>query len=382
MTEVAGPGYQFQPQPEIITPEDLHFGWFIPTWGDTTAYGDPSAFIRPSSDYFLKVATAAEQAGFEYALVPVHEKCWEAWITCAHVVARTERLIALVAARPQFIAPTVTAKMISTFDQLTKGRIYINLIAGGDDAEMAADGDFHPHDERYGIMDETCHLMKRVWTEKEPVNHRGKYFHVERAKIEPRPYQQPYPPFYLGGLSAAAKEVSAKHVNVFLIWADTPEQVAQEIAEVRRVAAKSGRADQIRFGIRLQVVVRETEEEAWRFADGLIAQATEEMKANIRSTWNQSQAQARERELGAADGYRVGKHLWSGLTTVRVGVGVAAVGNPEQVAETIQDYVDLGCTEFCLSGYPHDEEAERFGRLVMPYFEKQPLKVSGVPVGR
>ena len=371
MSRAVNEGYQFQSQPQVITPNDLHFGWFIPTWGDTTAYGDSSAFIEPDADYFVKVARAAEQAGFEYALVPVHEKCWEAWITCATVVAKTERLIALVAARPQFIAPTVMAKMISTFDQLTNGRIYINLIAGGDDAEMAADGDFHPHDERYEIMDETCELMKRVWTEDQPVDYKGKYFQVDRAHIEPGPYQRPHPPFYLGGLSAAAKEVSAKHVNVFLIWADTPERVAEEIAEVKKVAAKHGREDEVRFGIRLQVIVRETEEEAWRFADGLIAKASKKMKDDISSSWNQSEAQARVRKLGEAEGFRIGKHLWSGLTTVRVGVGVAAVGTPEQVAETIQDYIDLGCTEFCLSGYPHDVEAERFGRLVMPFFKKQ-----------
>src|SRR5690606_20908783 len=112
-----------------------------------------------SLELFTRVATAAERAGFEYALVPVQTLCWEAWVSCAMVSARTERIKMLVAARPGLIAPTVMAKMISTFDQLSGGRLSINLIAGGGYDEMAADGDFHTHDERYEMMDETVTIM-------------------------------------------------------------------------------------------------------------------------------------------------------------------------------------------------------------------------------
>jgi len=349
----------------------IRFGWFIPTAGDTTAIGDPSAEIPASMEMFERVALAAEDAGFEYALVPVQTACFEAWVSCAMIVARTRRLKMLVAARPGFMAPTLTAKMISTFDQLSKGRIYINLIAGGGAAEMAADGCFLDHDARFEVMDETVALMKRVWTEAGPVTHAGKHFRVDGAIVRPRPYQAPHPPFFLGGMSDAAKEVSAKHSDVHLFWGDTPERIAVDLADIRERAARHGRADKIGFGMRLQVIIREREEDAWAAAARLIASASDNHKRMIEELWEQSECNSRMKQLGKAEGYMLAPNLWSGITTVRPGAGVAVVGNPEQVARTLQKFVDIGCTDFCLSGYPHDQEAERFGRLVMPYFRSQ-----------
>ncbi|MEX0683517.1 MAG: LLM class flavin-dependent oxidoreductase [Dehalococcoidia bacterium] len=360
----------------------LRFGWFIPTAGDTRAFGDGAANIPPSLDHFTKVAQAAESAGFEYALVPVQTMCYEAWIACAMVAARTERLKPLVAVRAGYMLPTLMAKMFTTFDQLTQGRVCINLIAGPGGAEQAAEGLFYEHDERYEVMDETVTLMKRLWTEDGPVTHKGKYYQVENAVVQPRPYQKPHPRFYIGGISPAAREVGARHADVYLFWGDTPERIAEEVAEVKRVAAKYGRGDDLAFGMRLQVLVRETEEKAWRDADALIAGAPQLLKDVVQNMWRESQANTRMKELAQTEDLRIGKHLWSGVATVRPGAGVAIVGNPEQVAETIQEFIDLGCTEFCLSGYPHDEEAERFGRLVMPYFadriERQPA-TAGTP---
>lgn len=349
----------------------LRFGWFIPTAGDTTAIGDPNADRPPSMEMFERVALAAEQAGFEYALVPVQTLCYEAWIACAMIAAKTERLKMLVAARPGFIAPTLTAKMISTFDQLTKGRVYINLIAGGSATELAADGCFFGHDDRYEVMDETVSLMKKVWTEETPVTHEGKHFKVENALVLPKPYQKPYPPFFLGGMSEAAREVSAKHTNVHLFWGDTPARIAEDMKDIRTRAARYGREDEIQFGMRLQVIVREKEEDAWAAADRLIASAGDDHKKVIAELWEQSESNTRMKELGKADQFRIAPHLWSGITVVRPGAGVAVVGNPEQVAATLQQFADIGCTDFCLSGYPHDEEAERFGRLVMPFFKER-----------
>ncbi len=355
--------------------EAIRFGWFIPTYGDSSTIGDPANHMPPSMELFERVARAAETAGFEYALVPVATECYEAWISCAMMSAQTERLKMLVAARPGLMQPTLTAKMISTFDQLSQGRICINLIAGGGYAEMAADGVFYDHDERYDVMDETVTLMKRVWTEREPVNYEGRHFRVENAMVRPRPYQQPHPPFYLGGMSPAAREVGAKHANVYLLWGDRPERIAPEIEDIRARASAHGREDQLKFGMRLQVMVRETEDEAWAAAERLIAPAAEKLKQRRETGMGaESHADARQRSIAAetqADNYRLDRNLWAGITTVRHGAGVMVVGNPEQVASTLQQFIDIGCTEFCLSGYPHDEEAERFGRMVMPYFESR-----------
>jgi alkanesulfonate monooxygenase len=260
------------------------------------------------------------------------------------------------------------AKMVSTFDQLSQGRIYINLIAGPGGPEEAAEGLFLPHDDRYAVMDETVTIMKRLWTEREPFDFEGRFFRLQGGMVRPRPWQQPWPPFYLGGVSPAAKDICGKHADVFITWLDTPEQVAGQFAEAKAAAARHGREDGLTLAVRAQVIVRETEEEAWRAAERLIAGTPQRLKDAVSSMWTESQANTRMKALSDAEGYRVGKHLWSGLTTIRPGAGVAIVGNPEQVATTLQQYIDLGARDFCLSSYPHHREAERFGELVMPYF--------------
>ncbi|MEX0786978.1 MAG: LLM class flavin-dependent oxidoreductase [Dehalococcoidia bacterium] len=346
----------------------LRFGWFIPTVGDTRAFGDPEATMKPSLELFTDIALAAEAAGFDYTLVPVQTMCYEAWVTCAMVAARTTRLKQLIAVRAGYMLPSQMAKMFTTFDRLTEGRVYANLIAGPGGDEQAAEGLFIAHDERYEVMDETVTLMKRLWTEREPVTHHGKHFRIENGVVRPRPYQRPHPPFYIGGESPAAQDVGAKHADVYLFWGDTPENTAPKIERVRAIAKSYGR-DELKFGMRLQIVVRETEDEAWEAASAIIEGAPKILTDAIANLWNESQANTRMKELGKVADYRIAPHLWSGLTTIRTGAGVAVVGDPQQVAGTLQQFIDIGCTEFCLSGYPHAAEAERFGRMVMPLFE-------------
>ena len=347
----------------------LRFGWFIPTIGDTSAFGDPGATMKPNLKLFTDIALAAEAAGFEYTLVPVQTMCYEAWVTCAMVAARTTRLKQLVAVRAGYMPPFQMAKMFTTFDRLSEGRVYANLIAGPGGEEQAAEGLFYAHDERYEVMDETVTLMKRLWTEDEPVTHKGKHFQIENGMVRPRPYQRPHPPFYIGGTSPAAKDVGAKHADVYLFWGDRPENIAKQIDEVRSIAAQYGREDQLKFGMRLQIVVRETEDEAWEAANAIIEGAPKLLTDAISNLWNESQANTRMKELGKVKDYMIDRHLWSGLTTIRTGAGVAVVGNPQQVADTLQEFIDIGCTEFCLSGYPHAREAERFGEMLMPFFK-------------
>ncbi len=352
--------------------QPLRFGWYIPTHGDGTTFGDPATEIPPSMEMFMRVAEAVEAAGFEYALVPVATGCYEAWVSTAMISARTTKLKMLVAARPGLIAPTVMAKMVATFDQLSGGRIYVNLIAGGGRDEMAADGIFVGHDERYELMDETVTLMKAAWTSEAALDWEGKHYRVENAIVRPRPLQQPYPPFYIGGISPAAIDVGAKHADVFLFWGNTPTQIAADMDTVRLQAAIYGRADLMQYGMRFQVLVRETEEQARRDAEGLIAAASERARAGrLHGMGQESAADGRMREFAestAENNYWISRHLYAGLTTVRHGAGVMVVGNPEQVAATLEEYIAIGCSEFCLSGYPHDAEAERFGRMVLPYF--------------
>jgi alkanesulfonate monooxygenase len=353
-----------------MAPKRLEFGWFLPTAGDTTAYGLASAQVAPSLDLFDRVVKAAEEAGFEYMLVPVQTACWEAWIASAMMVARSKSMRMLVAARPSYINPVLLAKMISTFDQLSGGRICINLIAGQSEAENASEGIKWGKEKRYEIMDEEVSILKALWTTRGPVNYDGKFYQLKGAQIRPYPLQKPYPRFYLGGGSKQAWEISAKHSDVHLFWGDTYERIRANMAEIKSMAAAHGREKDIGFGMRLQVVCRETEKEAWDFAHGLVAHASEAQKAFVKERFATSEANRRVREL-AAIGETIEPHLWTGITQVRPGAGIAIVGDPEQCAATLQNFIDLGCHSFCLSGYLHDEEAERFGKWVMPILRER-----------
>ena len=346
--------------------KSLEFGWFLPTAGDTRAFGVPEADIPASADMYRRVACAAEQAGCEYILVPVQTLCWEAWMVSALLTSWTERLKPLVAARPGYIQPTLLAKMISTLDQLTEGRVCINLIAGASDEEARADGIELSKQERYEVMDEVVTLMKRLWTEEDPVTFEGKHHSCAGARCVPRPVQEPHPPFYLGGGSKQAWEISAKHSHVHLFWGDRPERIAEQVSQIRDLAAQHDREDEIGFGMRLQLVIRETEEEAWRAAHAVVENASERWKKMIQRIWSVSEANRRMKELSQTEDHLLGPNLWTGMTAVRPGAGVAVVGTPEQVAGTLMQFVDAGCSSFCLSGYPHDEEAVRFGEMVRP----------------
>ncbi len=356
-----------------MTSRDVEFGWFIPTYGDgASVTGRIEEMVPPSNDLFVRVAAAAENAGFEYVLVPVATACWEAWISTAMIIPQTSKIDMLVAARPGVIAPTVMAKMISTFDQLSGGRVRINLIAGGGEYESRADGVYLDHDQRYAYMDETVTLMKRCWAERRPFDFEGQHLKVENADVRPKPLQEPHPPFYIGGVSPAAVEVGTKHADVYLFWSNTFEQIESDMATVRRAAERQGRADKLRFGLRSHVLVRETAEEARHDVVRLVAEASRQIKDRRTSAMGaESQADARMRDVAASsaeDDYWLSETLWAGITTVRHGAGVTIVGSAEQVQETIRGYIDLGITSFCLSGYPHDDEATRFGELVMPAF--------------
>ena len=344
----------------------LEFGWFLPTSGDTTCYGDRDAFVQPSAALFDRVVLAAEAAGFEYFLVPVAATCWEAWISSAMAVAKTKRIKALVAARPGYVSPVQLAKMGAAFDQLSGGRLSVNLIAGQSDAEALAEGIGLSKEDRYALMEEDVSIMKALWTARGGVDFEGRFHTLKGARISPQPLQQPHPRFYLGGGSAEAWEISAKHSDIHLFWGDTPERIEANITTIRGMAARHGRAETIGFGMRLQILCRETEAEAWDAAHELVRDVTEAQTRFIRTHYASSAANRRVQQLAREHGDLIGPHLWTGVTRVRPGAGIVVVGNPRQCADTLQEFIDLGCSSFCLSGYLHDEEATRFARWVRP----------------
>jgi alkanesulfonate monooxygenase len=355
----------------------LEFGWYLPTNGDTTSYAEGPNVVPSGTAMFDRVVNAAEGAGFEYLLVPVAIPCWEAWVTTAFMAGRSSSIRMLVAARPGYINPVMLAKMVTTFDQLTGGRIAVNLIAGQSESENAADGIRYGKEDRYALMAEEVAIMKALWTAEAPLDWEGKFHTLRGARVIPAPLQRPHPRFYLGGGSRQAWEISAAHADVHLFWGDRPESIADQMTEIRAMADGQGRGEALGFGMRLQIICRETEEEAWAAAHELVRDVGEDRSAAVRANVANSVANQRVQALLAETGGLIAPNLWAGLAKARQGAGVAIVGNPTQCADVIQRFIEIGCHSFCLSGYLHDEEAERFGRLVRPILvERNPGRLS------
>jgi alkanesulfonate monooxygenase len=343
----------------------LRFGWFCPTNGDTTAFGDPSKAIAPSLEHYVNVAQSAEDAGFEYMLTPTNATCWDAWTTASFVAARTKRIKPLVAIKPGMMHPVATAKMIAAFNQFTGGRLCINLIAGLSGTEAAAEGMVESKEARYRQLDEEITLIKRLLTEKN-VKFEGEFYHVNGPVVIPES-PNGHPEIFLGGGSEQALDISVRHSSVHLFWGDYPSVIADEIKSISQRAAESGRRDALSFAMRLQIICRESEQEAWDFAYQLIEGAdARKAQKQARDVTINSVANSRQIALGGVEGGMLTPHLWTGINQVRSGAGVAVVGTPKQVAAQLQEFVDAGCSGFCLSGYPHDKEAQIFGKYVMP----------------
>ena len=276
-------------------------------------------------EHFERVAVAAENAGFDYMLIPVRRIAGTRGWRRRSWSSRTSKLKALVAMKPGFIHPVAQAKMISTFEQLSQGRLYMNLIAGLSEKDAVAEGQRASKEERYEQLEEEVVLIKKLLSE-EQVEFKGKYYQVDKPVIIPKSIQKPYPPFFLGGGSEQAAEISARHSAVHLFWGDYPERIGEQIKEMRARAAKYGRENELRFAMRLQIVCRETEDEAWDAAHQLVA-GTEAWKDQVKSISAKmdSIANQRQQELSKTVGSKMTPHLWTGITEVRPGAGVAVV---------------------------------------------------------
>jgi alkanesulfonate monooxygenase len=341
--------------------------WFIPTHGDSRYLGTTRGARAVDFHYMKQIAQAADRLGFGGVLLPTGKSCEDAWVTASSLISSTEKLKFLVAVRPGLMSPTVAARMASTFDRISGGRLLINIVTGGDPVELAGDGLFLDHDARYDLTDEFLHIWRKELLGEE-VDFEGAHLRVKGAKVVYPPFQKPYPPLYFGGSSPAGHKVAAEHIDVYLSWGEPPHQLKEKIDHVRELAAKHGRT--IRFGIRLHVIVRETNEEAWKAANELIQyvdDATIEAAQNIFRRFD-SEGQKRMAQLhhGNRTSLEISPNLWAGIGLVRGGAGTALVGDPETVTERMKEYAELGIETFILSGYPHLEEAYRTAELLFP----------------
>lgn len=342
--------------------------WFIPTHGDGRYLGTQIGGREADHTYFRQVAQAADRLGYTGVLIPTGKSCEDPWLTAASLAAETQRLKFLVAVRPGLMLPSVAARMTSTLDRISNGRLLINVVAGGDPVELAGDGVFLSHDERYEATDEFLKVWRSL-LKGDKVHFEGKHISSKGGELIFPPVQQPTPPVYFGGSSEAGQNVAAEHSDVYLTWGEPPEQVKEKIKGVREKAAKDGRT--VKFGIRLHVIVRETNEEAWVAANKLISYLDDEIieQAQQRLSRHDSTGQTRMADLhkkGKEADLEISPNLWAGIGLVRGGAGTALVGDAETVAARIREYQEIGIESFIFSGYPHLEESYRFAELVFP----------------
>ncbi|MFE5189970.1 LLM class flavin-dependent oxidoreductase [Streptomyces sp. NPDC056628] len=352
----------------------LTFHWFLPTNGDSRhvvggGHGSPATASGrdrpPSIAYLSRIAGAAEDLGFAGALTPTGAWCEDAWLTTAMVSQHTERLKFLVAFRPGAVSPTLAAQMASTFQRHTGGRLLLNVVTGGESQEQRAYGDFLDKDDRYRRTGEFLQIVRGLW-EGGSVDLVGEHLQVEDARLARVP--DPVPEVYFGGSSPLAGQVAARHADVYLTWGEPPAAVAEKIAWVRELARGQGR--ELRFGIRLHVITRDSAEQAWaearRLLGGFDAETIRAVQAGLARSESEGQRRMLALHGGRADDLEIHPNLWAGIGLVRGGAGTALVGSHDEVAERIGEYHRLGIDEFVLSGYPHLEEAYWFGENVLP----------------
>lgn len=368
--------------------DNINVFWFLPTHGDGRYLGTTEGGRPVDLPYLQQVALAADNLGYYGVLIPTGKSCEDSWLVASALAPITKKLRYLVAVRPGLQPPTLAARMATTLDRLSEGRLLINVVTGGDPVENKGDGIFLSHAERYQVTREFLEVYSRL-LKGEKVDFHGEHIHVEGAEVLFPPVQQDGPPLYFGGSSDEAIDVAANQIDTYLTWGEPVEQVKEKLEVVRKRAAERGR--KLDYGIRLHVIVRETEEEAWAAADRLIAHLDEDTIAAAQKIFARmdSTGQARMSALhgGKREGLVIAPNLWAGVGLVRGGAGTALVGNPQQVAERIREYQALGIENFIFSGYPHLEEAHRFAELVMPLLplasnaEKKQRTVNTGPFG-
>jgi alkanesulfonate monooxygenase len=342
--------------------------WFIPVSGDGAYLGSDKGARSADFSYLKQIAEAADRLGFSGVLIPVGSHCEDPFIVAAALATHTERLRYLVALRPGLATPTHFARQAAAIDRISKGRLLINLVAGGDSKELAGDGIFLSHDERYAHAAEFLTVFRKL-LDGERVDFSGAYARVQGARLLFPPLQKSVP-IWFGGSSDPALDLAAGETDVYLTWGEPPRQVEEKIEAVRSRARARGR--DVKFGLRIHLIVRETENEAWAAANRLIANlSSEAIEAAQRKFAEESDSVGQRRMTalhagGSRDKLEIAPNLWAGIGLVRRGAGTALVGDPKTVAARLREYQALGVETVIASGYPHLEEAYKVAELLFP----------------
>jgi alkanesulfonate monooxygenase len=378
--------------------------WFLPTTGDARSLvggghsvpqgvgrpadglGTANVFREADIDYLASVARTADQLGYEGVLTPTGTWCEDAWLVTSALIRETQNLKFLVAFRPGVTSPTLSAQMAAAFQRISNGRLLLNVVTGGEPVEQARFGDHLSKAERYARTDEFLSVVRGAWTEG-PFDFDGDHYQIQGAEI--RGTIDPVPDIYFGGSSAPAGPVAAKHADVYLTWGEPVGQVEEKLNWIRGLANEQGR--DIRFGLRIHTLSRDTSERAWQEAqwllDGLDPATIEKAQAALAASESTGQQRMRalhggKSSFASAHDLEIAPNLWSGVGLVRGGAGTALVGSHQEVADRLEEYHQIGIEEFILSGYPHIEEAYWFAEGVKPILRAKGILGDDVQPGR
>jgi alkanesulfonate monooxygenase len=350
-----------------VTSADLdasEVSWFSALCSDDYAYlGVPDGALRSSWEHCRDIVLEAENQGFRNVLAPSSFQVGQDTLSfVAGMAPLTKSINMLAAIRCGEMQPIMLARTVATLDHMLKGRLTLNVISSDFPGEVA-DSAF-----RYKRSHEVVEILKQAWTRDE-INHDGEVYQFANVPIAPAtPYQTGGPLLYFGGYSPAALELCGQHCDVYLMWPEPEDQLAQRMRDVNAVAARYNRT--LDYGLRVHMIVRDTEIEAREYADHLVSKLDDEYGKLIRDRAHDSISlgvahQAKARELADKFGY-VEPNLWTGVGRARSGCGAALVGSADQVLSKIENYRKMGIRSFIFSGYPHIDEAKYFGKLVMP----------------
>jgi alkanesulfonate monooxygenase len=350
-----------------VTSADLdasEVSWFSALCSDDYAYlGVPDDALRSSWEHCRDIVLEAENQGFRNVLAPSSFQVGQDTLSfVAGMAPLTKSINMLAAIRCGEMQPIMLARTVATLDHMLKGRLTLNVISSDFPGEVA-DSAF-----RYKRSHEVVEILKQAWTRDE-INHDGEVYQFANVPTAPAtPYQIGGPLLYFGGYSPAALELCGQHCDVYLMWPEPEDQLAQRMRDVNAVAARYNRT--LDYGLRVHMIVRDTEIEAREYADHLVSKLDDEYGKLIRDRAHDSISlgvahQAKARELADKFGY-VEPNLWTGVGRARSGCGAALVGSADQVLSKIENYRKMGIRSFIFSGYPHIDEAKYFGKLVMP----------------
>jgi alkanesulfonate monooxygenase len=354
-----------------VTSADLQsaeVSWFAALCSDDYQYlGQPEDSLRSSWEHCSEIVTTAERLGFRNILCPSSYQVGQDTLSfvaaCAPI---TDRMNLLAAIRCGEMQPIMLARTIATLDHMLKGRLVLNIISSDFPGEVA-DSRF-----RYQRSREVVQILRQAWA-RDKIDHDGEVYQFSGVPTEPaKPYQQNGGPLmYFGGYSPDALELCAEHCDVYLMWPETKEVLAERMRAVHARAAAHGRT--LDYGLRVHMIVRDTEAEARDYADDLVSKLDDEYGRMIRERAHDSGSlgvahQAKNRELADAFGY-VEPRLWTGIGRARSGCGAALVGSVDQVMSEIEAYHKMGIRAFIFSGYPHLDEAKTFGAKVLPHLK-------------